>query len=133
MFDVLSLPASYTKGADAMNRSNVYYERKTLSFKKLDFDKAISQIVRLTKAGEEVNPEDFYPPPRKNKEKSRDLPLVDIDLRDALDAHIIERLTKDPRAKKTDPLFLSQKGSPYSANTLQGHMAVPKGHIQCGT
>ena len=30
----------------------------------------------------------------------------------------------DPKAKKSDPLFLSQKGGPYSPNTLQEHMAL---------
>lgn len=124
LYEILSLPAAYTKGADALNRSKAKYERKTLSFKKEDFDKAVKQIINLAQAGAEINPEDFYPPPRKHKGKSRDLPMVDLDLRESLEAHIIERLEKHPALKPSDPLFITQKGGAYSPNTLQEHMGM---------
>jgi len=31
-FVVMSLPAAYTNGADAMGRSNTHYERQSISF-----------------------------------------------------------------------------------------------------
>lgn len=118
--EIMALPASYTKGSNATQKST--YQRTTLSFKKDEFDKAILRAVELTKAGLPVNPEEFYPPIRKHKGKSRDLPLVDQDLVDALKAHLEERLQADPTARKSDPLFLTQKRVPYSPNTLQKHM-----------
>jgi integrase len=118
--EIMALPASYTKGSNATGKST--YQRTTVSFKKDEFDKAIFRAVELTKSGLPVNPEDFYPPIRKHKGKSRDLPLVDQDLIDALAAHIEERLQADPSARKSDPLFLTQKRVPYSPNTLQKHM-----------
>lgn len=53
-----------------------------------------------------------------------DLPMEDSKLRAALETYLDVRLKGDPKAKETDPLFLSQKGGPYSPNTLQEHMAL---------
>lgn len=122
LLQIMSLPAAYTKGADAMRRSKKHYERKTVSFKTQEFDRAIKQIVKLVKAGQEINPLDFYPPPRVHKGKSRDLPMVDLSLRAALENYLVVRLQVDRSANPTDPLFITQKGGPYSPNTLQDHM-----------
>ena len=122
LFKVMSLPAAYTKGSDAMGRSKATYQRKSLTFKKDEFDKAIKQVVALAQAGAEVNPESFYPPIKKHKGKSRDLPMVDAALRQALTDYLDIRLQKDPMAKPTDPLFITQKSCSYSPNTLQEHM-----------
>ena len=46
------------------------------------------------------------------------------DLRDALSEYLNSRLDKGQKLKPSDPLFISQKGGPYSPNTLQEHMAV---------
>lgn len=119
--EILSLPASYTKGSNATGNAK-YLERRSMTFKKAEFDQLIEHVVAKTKAGEPVTPDQFYPPLRKHKGKSRDLPLVDRDLIDALNAHIEERLQADPMANKSDPLFLTQKRVPYSPNTLQKHM-----------
>jgi len=122
--EILALPAAYTKGADALNRSKSIYERRMISFKKHDFDQLIRQVEKLAKAGAEINPEDFYPELKKHRGKSRDLPMEDPALREALTNYLEVRLRLDPKAKKNDPLFLSQKGGPYSPNTLQEHMAL---------
>lgn len=45
-------------------------------------------------------------------------------LREALTSYLNIRLLKDPGARPTDSLFITQKGDPYSPNTLQGHMAL---------
>lgn len=84
----------------------------------------IKQTVKLAKAGAEVDPKSFYPPVKQHKGKSRDLPMVDEELRDALLDYLRVRLDKDPGAKRGDPLFLTQKRGPYSPNTLQEHMAL---------
>jgi len=46
----MSLPAAYTKGADAMNRSKSHYQRKTISFDVESFDNVVRQIEALAKA-----------------------------------------------------------------------------------
>lgn len=123
LLEIMSLPAAYTKGADALKRSKSQYQRKTISFNVSSFNQLIRQVEKLAKAGAQINPEDFYPPVKKHKGKSRDLPLVDGDLRKALIGHLQIRMDRANSLKPTDPLFISQKGSPYSPNTLQEHMA----------
>jgi|TARA_R110002074_G_C12557696_1_gene667393 integrase len=122
--EILALPAAYTKGADALKRSKSTYQRRRISFSIHDFDQLVRRIETMAKAGAEINPEDFYPEVKKHRGKSRDLPLSDSVLRTALEAYIRLRLAKDPTLKKTSPLFLTQKGVPYSPNTLQEHLAL---------
>ncbi|MAD65534.1 site-specific integrase [Haliea sp.] len=124
LYKVMSLPAAYTKGANAMGRSAPQYTRRTVSFSVEAFDQVVAQIVDLANAGVEVDPKRFYPAVKKRSGKSRDLPLVDEALRDALTAYLAVRLEKHPDAKPTDPLFITQKGVAYSPNTLQEHMAL---------
>ncbi|QQD17355.1 site-specific integrase [Spongiibacter nanhainus] len=124
LLEVMSLPAAYTKGADAMGRSKTQYKRRTVSFDVASFDQVVRQVEALAKAGVEVNPEDFYPPVRKHRGKSRDLPMVDAALRAALTDHLRLRIEKAGTLKPSSPLFITQKGGSYSPNTLQEHMAV---------
>lgn len=124
LLEVMSLPAAYTKGADAMKRSRSTYQRKSLSFSTETFDQVVRQIEKLAKANAEINPGDFYPPVRKNKGKSRDLPLVDVSLRAALVDYIQHRIDKSELLTPSSPLFVTQKGGQYSPNTLQEHMAL---------
>ena len=124
LLEIMSLPAAYTKGADAMGRSKSHYQRKTISFHIDSFNKTVRQIETLVKAGAKINPEDFYPPVKKHKGKSRDLPMIDNDLRNVLTDYLALRMDKDAPLKPTDPLFITQKGGPYSPNTLQEHMAL---------
>jgi len=120
----MNLPAAYTKGSDAMNRSKSTYERRTVRFKCEEFDQILENVVKMAKGGIEINPRDFYPVVEKRKGKSRKLPLAHEDLHDALDRYLSIRLEKDRSTRPTDPLFINQKGGPYSPNTLQGHMAL---------
>ncbi|WP_353408018.1 site-specific integrase [Pseudoteredinibacter isoporae] len=122
LLEVMSLPAAYTKGADAMKRSKSHYQRKTISFDIESFDKVVRQIEVLDKSGADVNPENFYPPVKQHKGKSRDLPMVDQNLRGALVHYLNMRLGKEEKLKPSSPLFITQKGGPYSPNTLQEHM-----------
>lgn len=123
VLEIMSLPAAYTKGADALGRSKSKYKRKSLTFTIEEFHRAVQQIETLAKSGAEIDPKTFYPTLRQHKGKSRDLPMVDVDLRQSLDEYLKVRLSKDFGAKPSDPLFLSQKSGPYSPNTLQEHMA----------
>lgn len=122
--EILPLPANITKGARATKRSGTPYHRRRISFTVEDFNSKVRQIESLAKAGVVIDPEDFHPPVRKNKGKSRDLPMRDKELRKALVEYLEIRLDKDPSLKPTDPLFQTQKGGPYSPNTLQDHMSL---------
>lgn len=123
--EILSLPASYTKGANAVIESSTgSYNRQSVRFKKAEFDQVVKQIVALAKSGGTVNPEDFYPPPIKHGGKARDLPMVNTALREALTRHLEKRLLSDPNIKPSSPLFLSQKGDRYTPGALQEHMAL---------
>jgi len=124
LLEVMSLPAAYTKGADALGRSKSQYQRKTISFDVASFDKVVQQIEALAKAGAPVNPENFYPPVRNHKGKSRDLPMVDSELRVALNEYLRLRLEKAGSLTPSSPLFITQKGGSYSPNTLQEHMGL---------
>lgn len=122
--EILALPAAYTKGADALKRSQSTYQRRRISFSVHDFDKLVRQIETMAKAGAEIKPEDFYPEVKKHRGKSRDLPMNDAALRATLENYLSDRLASNPSLKKSDPLFLTQKGGPYSPNTLQEHFAL---------
>ena len=124
LYEVMSLPAAYTKGANAMNRSKSQYQRKSISFDIESFNKMVRHIEALAKAGAEIRPEEFYPPVKKHKGKSRDLPLVDHSLRKALSDYLELRLSRNEQLKPSAHLFVTQKGGPYSPNTLQEHMAM---------
>lgn len=122
--EILALPAAYTKGADALKRSKSTYKRRRISFSVHDFHQLVQRIETMAKAGAEIKPEDFYPEVNKHRGKSRDLPMNDAALRTAIENYLEIRLAADPYVKKTDPLFLTQKGGPYSPNTLQEHFAL---------
>tara|TARA_B100000749_G_C18306279_1_gene414799 strand:- start:272 stop:790 length:519 start_codon:yes stop_codon:yes gene_type:complete len=107
-----------------MKRSKSQYQRKSISFDIESFNKVIKQIETLAKSGIDVNPEDFYPPVKKHRGKSRDLPMVDSQLRNALINYLNLRLSKGEILKPSSPLFITQKGASYSPNTLQEHMAL---------
>jgi site-specific recombinase XerC len=124
LLEVMSLPAAYTKGADAMKRSKSSYERKTISFDVYSFDNVVRQVEALAKAGAEIDPKKFYPAVKKHKGKSRDLPMVDRALRHALNEYLLTRLDKESSLTPSSPLFVTQKGGAYSPNTLQEHMAL---------
>ena len=124
LLEIMCLPAIYTKGADAMGRSKSTYQRKSISFDVKSFDQLVFQVEKLAKAGADINPVDFYPPVKTHKGKSRDLPMVDSGLRESLIIYLEHRLNMVKKLKPTDPLFVTQKGGPYSPNTLQEHMAL---------
>lgn len=112
LLEIMSLPAAYTKGADAMGRSKSHYQRKRISFDIDTFNKVVKQIEALAKSGAEINPENFYPSVKQHRGKSRDLPMVDNDLRQALMEYLRYRLSKGEKLKPSSPLFVTQKGGP---------------------
>ena len=119
ILQVMTLPAAYTKGANALGRSKSKYERRTVSFNVDEFNRIVSQIEALAKANATIDPVDFYPAVKKHKGKSRDLPMVDDELRRSLSEYLLIRLELDPTAKPSDPLFVNQKGRSCSPNTLE--------------
>lgn len=124
--EVLSLPKNITKGAGAINRSRSTYQPKKISFSIEAFNVVVQRIADKVAAGKEINPSEFYPEFRKKSGKSRDLPLVDQELRDAIKEYVDLRINHKglKHLRKTDPLIISQKGGAYSPNTLQEHMAL---------
>jgi site-specific recombinase XerD len=124
LLEIMSLPAAYTKGADAMGRSKSHYQRKRISFDIDAFNKVVKQIEALAKSRAEINPENFYPSVKQHRGKSRDLPMIDNDLRQALIEYLHYRLSKGEKLRPSSALFVTQKGGPYSPNTLQEHMAL---------
>ena len=56
LLEVMTLPAAYTKGADALGRSKTPYERKTVSYSVDEFNKIIQQVEALAQAGASVDP-----------------------------------------------------------------------------
>ena len=126
--EILALPAAYTKGADALKRSKSTYQRRRISFSVHDFHQLVQRIESMAKAGAAIKPEEFYPEVKKHRGKSRDLPMNDVALRTAIDNHLVTRLAVHQSVKRTDPLFLTQKGGPYSPNTLQEHFALMQRH-----
>jgi len=97
LLEIMSLPAAYTKGADAMGRSASTYQRKSISFDVDRFSQVVRQIEKLAKSGAEILPEDFYPPVKLHKGRSRDLPMVDKPLRQALSAYLEHRINSGDR------------------------------------
>lgn len=121
---MMTVPAMYTKGSGATKRSQKDYQRKSVTFKVHEFEDVVNQIKELVLAGVEISPDRFYPKVNNRKGKSRDLPMVDEALIDALNEHVRVRLENDPYLTPTSPLFISQKGGAYSPNNLQEHMAL---------
>lgn len=124
LLEVMSLPAAYTKGADAMKRSKSQYQRKSISFDIDSFNKLVRQIELLVKSGADIEPEMFYPAVKKHRGKSRDLPMVDSALRESLTDYLQFRIAKGEKLTPSSILFITQKGGAYSPNTLQEHMAL---------
>ncbi|TRY29803.1 tyrosine-type recombinase/integrase [Aliiglaciecola sp. M165] len=125
LYQVLTVPADITKGANALRKSSAQYERKRISFKVEDFDSTVVKIAALAKAGADIDPSMFYPAVnKKRKTRSRELPLANDTLRDVLTRYVQHRLDKDPYVKPSDPLFLSQRKRFYHPNSLQEHMAL---------
>ena len=114
LHQVMALPAAYTKGAKATSRSKSDYKRTSVSFSIDEFDRILKQVAALAKSGAEIEPEQFYPMVKVRKGKSRDLPLVDDDLRQALNDYLLIRLEKDHSVNcllYTSPSPRDQRGS----------------------
>lgn len=124
--EIMRLPAAYTKGANAVrpNAEKPASKVKTVKFTKERFAEILADVEERVKAGLPVEPEKYHPKPPKRSGVSRDLSLVDADLREALTEYLHVRLKEDPYARMSDPLFLTQKKVPYSPNSLQKHMRL---------
>ncbi|MFK7857145.1 MAG: tyrosine-type recombinase/integrase [Granulosicoccus sp.] len=59
----------------------------------------------------------------KRNGKTRELPIADADLMEAIQDYLDERMLSSKMLRPNDPLILSQKGGAYSPNTLQGHIS----------
>lgn len=106
-------------GVDCCDREIL--RRVTPSQSALDFN-FIKQVQELSKADVDIDPTLFYPPLRDRKGGSRDLPLVDRDLRDALEAYLELRLAQDICAKAhRSAISISKKRSLFAELTPESH------------
>ncbi len=123
--DVLVLPKSFTKGARAMaaigNRTN---ERTSVRFTVAEFDRLVSKISKDARRKKKLDATDYYPAMKKSGGQTRELPLADSALLEAISRYLDERMAVKKPLKPNAPLLLSQKGGFYSPNTLQDHMAT---------
>lgn len=122
--EILALPANITKGANATRNSSAKNIQRIISFSVKDFDQVVERIIEKTKLGHTIDPKEFYPPPRKSKGRSRDIPMVDHSLREALTDFLKIRLENCPNVKGTDPLFITQQGKAYKPHSLQEHISL---------
>lgn len=107
LLEVMSLPAAYTKGTDAMGRPQSQYQRRMVSFNVESFNPVVRQVEALAKANAGVNPENFYLPVRKYRGKSRDLSIVDAALRATLTDYLRLRPKKAGTLTPSSPKRLS--------------------------
>jgi len=82
------------------------------------------EVAHLAKAGGDTDPENYYPSVRIHSGVSRGLSMAHQGLREALEEYQTFRLDKPSKVKQTDSLFITQKGAPYSPNTLQERMEL---------
>ncbi len=123
--DVLVLPKSFTKGARAIavigNRTNA---RTSVRFTVAEFDRLVAQIAKDARRRKTLTAANYYPPIKKSRGLTRELPLADSALLEAISRVLDERMALKKPLRPNDPLLLSQKGGFYSPNTLQDHMAT---------
>jgi len=123
--DVLVLPKSFTKGARAMaaigNKTN---ERTSVRFTVAEFDRLVKQIAKDARRKKTLDATDYYPFIKKSAGQTRELPLADSALLEAISRYLDERMALKKPLKPNDPMLLSQKGGSYSPNTLQDHIAT---------
>lgn len=121
--DLLVLPKGFTKGARAMTKATADEAKRTgVRFSIAEFDRLLERIQSDVLAGKPMNAADYYPAQKKAGGKTRELPIVDRDLINAIKRYLNERLDKNEVLKPNAPLILSQKGGAFSPNTLQDHM-----------
>lgn len=123
--DVLVLPKSFTKGARATSAiGNKSTDRTSVRFTIAEFDRLIAQVAKDAAQNKSVSPADYYPPLKKSGGLTRELPLEDSALLEAIARYLDERMAQKKPLRPNDPLLLSQKKGFYSPNTLQEHIAT---------
>lgn len=122
--DVLALPDSKLRrtqdGGQAPSRSPC----RRIIFSLQEFTQVVRRIEAMAKSGAKIYPEAFYPAIKPYRGHARKLLMTDAALRQALENHLRIRSDKEPIVSASSPLFLTQKGGPYSPNTLQKHLAL---------
>jgi len=117
--DVLVLPKSFTKGADGKAKS----VRTSVTHPIDEFDRILRLVYKMGIDGSTMEPSDYYPALKKRAGKTRELPLADTDLQNAIIRYLDDRIDSGETLKPNAPLILSQKGGAYIPNTLQMHMS----------
>ncbi len=89
-----------------------------------EFDRLINRIAKAAKTGQPIVPADYHPELKRSGAKMRELPLADHGLIDAIARYLNHRSALPKPLTPNAALVLSQKGGPYSPNTLQDHIAM---------
>ena len=103
------------------NKTN---EPTSVRFTVAEFDRLVAQIAKDASCTKTLDATDYYTVIKKPGGQTRELPLVDSALLEAIARHLDERITLKKLLKPNAPLLLSQKGDSHSQNTLQGHIAI---------
>lgn len=121
--EMLILPKKFTKGAKPTKEANYQNSiRTSVRFDINEFDKLVDSIARDAKIGKKIIASNYYPAVKKRAGKTRELPITDSDLINALADYLDERMQTGVKLRANDPLILSQKGGSYNPNTLQSHI-----------
>ncbi len=99
-------------------------ERTSVRFTIAELERLVDRIVKAAKTGQPIVPADYYPELKKSDGKTRELPLADDGLANALARYLNHRSALPKPLTPNAPLVLSQRGGPYSPNTLQDHIAT---------
>jgi len=103
---------------------NKVNERTSVRFTVAEFDRLVKQIAKDARRKKRLVATDYYPVIKKSAGQTRELPLADSALLEAISRYLDERMALKKPLKPNAPLLLSQKGGFYSPNTLQDHMAT---------
>ena len=99
--------------------------RRSVRFKLAEFDKLVKQISRDARSyNGSLEPTDYYPIRKPKKGRTRTLAIEDPLLREAIHTYALLKIGSSQRLYKSHPFLLSQKGTPYSPNSMQRHMAT---------
>lgn len=130
----LKLPSRVTKGARAtqpellasdMTPAQLREGRRSVRFSLTEFDALIRQVSKDARAdADPLEPTEYYPERKLKKGRTRELAIEDPLLRQAIHNYTLVKMGSSQRLYKKHPFLLSQKGSPYSPNSMQRHMAT---------
>ena len=81
-----------------------------MRFTVAEFDRSVKQIAKDARRKKKLEASDYYPEIKKSGGQTRELPLADSALLEAISRYLNERMALKKPLKPNNPLLLSQKG-----------------------